>query len=187
MSRAFFGAFGKRCHAQIWYLRQKVSRPDEGRISRTQSALEQDYQNLCISSSEAGGLPFHHHLHSFTKAQLFLLNARHHMVNALRSERILSVFAGSLPPLMSSTAKGLISSRSTANSCIPFGQFGTGEDRHIEDVWVARYVRRNGEICVMSRNWRMYGSTPFTPMSSAGPAAIHVKPRRLSRVLGPAR
>ena len=35
----------------------------------------------------------------------------------------------------------------------------------------------------MSRNWRMYGSTPFPPMSSAGPAAIHVKPRRLSRVL----
>ena len=27
----------------------------------------------------------------------------------------------------------------------------------------------------------------FTPMASAGPAAIHVKPRRLSRVLGPAR
>jgi len=33
----------------------------------------------------------------------------------------------------------------------------------------------------------MYGSTPFTPMASAGPAAIHVKARRLSRVLGPAR
>src|SRR5947208_1999677 len=26
----------------------------------------------------------------------------------------------------------------------------------------------------------------FTPLASAGPAAIHVKPRRLSRVLGPA-
>jgi hypothetical protein len=118
----------KRCHAQIWYLRQKVSRPDEGRISRTQSAQEQDYQNLCISSSEAGGLPFHHRLHSFTKAQLFLLNARHHMVNALRSERILSVFAGSLPPLMSSTAKGLISSRSTSEQLHP--------------IWSIRHGRR---------------------------------------------
>src|SRR5436309_11704127 len=89
MSRAFFSAFGKRCRVQICCLRQKVSRNDEGRISRVQSALEQDYQNFCTSSSEAGGLPFHHHMHSFTKAQLFLLNARHHVVNALRSERIL--------------------------------------------------------------------------------------------------
>src|SRR5437868_14060586 len=119
MSRAFFGAFGKRCHAKIGRLRQKVSRPDEGRISRAQSALEQDYQNLCISSSGAGGLPFHHRLHSFTKAQLFLLNARHHVVNVLRSERILPVFVGSWPPLKSSTAKGLISSRSTSEQLHP--------------------------------------------------------------------
>jgi hypothetical protein len=32
-----------------------------------------------------------------------------------------------------------------------------------------------------------YFCSYFTPMASAGPAAIHVKPRRLSRVLGPAR
>ena len=32
-----------------------------------------------------------------------------------------------------------------------------------------------------------YFCSSFTPMASAGPAAIHVKPRRLSRVLGPAR
>ncbi len=130
----------KRCQAHFWAplakdvtckfgcLRKKVLRSDEGRISQAQSALEQDYQNFCTSSSEAGGLPFYHRLHSFTKAQLFLLNARHHMVNALRSERILSVFAGSLPPLMSSTAKGLISSRSTSEQLHP--------------IWSIRHGRR---------------------------------------------
>src|SRR6059058_5166895 len=57
MSRAFFGAFGKRCHVQICCLRQKMSRNFEGRISRAQSALEQAYQNFCTNSREAGGLP----------------------------------------------------------------------------------------------------------------------------------
>src|SRR5947209_7845209 len=57
MSRAFFGAFGKRCHVQIWCLRQKMLRTYEGRISRAQSALEQLYQNLCTNTREAGGLP----------------------------------------------------------------------------------------------------------------------------------
>src|SRR2546421_11300940 len=57
MSRAFFSAFGKRCHVQIWCLRQKVSPKNEGRISRAQSALEQVYQNFCANSREAGGLP----------------------------------------------------------------------------------------------------------------------------------
>ena len=33
-------------------------RPDEGRISRAQSALEQAYQNFCANSREAGGLPY---------------------------------------------------------------------------------------------------------------------------------
>ena len=56
MSRAFFGAFGKRCHVQICCLRQKMSRNFEGRISRAQSALEQAYQNFCTNSREAGGL-----------------------------------------------------------------------------------------------------------------------------------
>src|SRR5690348_7043690 len=57
MSRAFFGVFGKRCHVQVWCLRQKMSRNDEGRISPSQSALEQLYQNFCTKTREAGGLP----------------------------------------------------------------------------------------------------------------------------------
>src|SRR5207302_8832980 len=57
MSRAFFGAFGKRCHMYFCLLWQKMSRNFEGRISRAQSALEQLYQNFCANSREAGGLP----------------------------------------------------------------------------------------------------------------------------------
>jgi hypothetical protein len=34
-----------------------MSRPDEGRISHAQSALEQLYQNFCTNTREAGGLP----------------------------------------------------------------------------------------------------------------------------------
>src|SRR5260370_23419800 len=58
MSRAFFGAFGKRCHVQIWCLRQKMLGTDEGRIFRAQSALEQLYQTFCTNTREAGGLPY---------------------------------------------------------------------------------------------------------------------------------
>src|SRR2546421_3368333 len=68
MSRAYFGAFGKRCHVQTCCFRQKVSRPDEGRISRAPGALEQAYQNFCTNSREAGSLPFHHHLLGLTEA-----------------------------------------------------------------------------------------------------------------------
>jgi hypothetical protein len=60
MLRAFFGAFGKRCHMHFCLLRQKMSRNDEGRISRAQSALEQLYQNFCANTREAGGLLLHH-------------------------------------------------------------------------------------------------------------------------------
>jgi hypothetical protein len=134
MSRAFFGAFGKRCHAQICCLRQKVLRPDEGRISRAQSALEQDYQNFCISSSEAGGLPFHHRLHSFTKAQLFLLNARHHVVNALRSERILPGLRAVGPTHEQHSQGPHIKPLHKRTVASYFCQFGTGEARHIEDA-----------------------------------------------------
>jgi hypothetical protein len=57
---------------KFWRFWQKVSRPDEGRISRTQSALEQDYQNFCAKTREAGGLPtsFGFHLKSYNK-QIF--------------------------------------------------------------------------------------------------------------------
>src|SRR6266704_4732347 len=41
---------------QIWCLRQKMLRPDEGRISRAQNALEQPYQNFCAKTREADGL-----------------------------------------------------------------------------------------------------------------------------------
>ncbi len=58
MPRAFFGASGKRCHAHFCGFRQKMSRNDEGRISRAQSALEQLYQNFCTNTREAGGLPY---------------------------------------------------------------------------------------------------------------------------------
>jgi len=42
------------------------------------------------------------------------MNLAAQMVNALRTERILPVFAGSLPPIMSSTAIGSRSSCSTS-------------------------------------------------------------------------
>src|SRR5438874_2572307 len=79
MSRAFFGAFGKRCHMQIWCLRQKMSRNFEGRISRAQSALEQLYQNFCASSREAGSLPLNTTSFFSPKLFLFLPNACHHV------------------------------------------------------------------------------------------------------------
>ncbi len=51
-----------------------MSRNDEGRISRAQSAREQLYQNFCTNAREAGGLPFHHHLHSLTEALVIYPN-----------------------------------------------------------------------------------------------------------------
>ena len=147
MSRAFFGAFGKRCHAKIGRLRQKVLRSDEGRISRAQSALEQDYQNFCTSSSEAGGLPFHHHMHSFTKAQLFLLNARHHVVNALRSERILPSERAVCPPHEQPSYWQQIKPLHKRTCAHHFCPFGTGEDRHIEDAVSSCNPCERGLLC----------------------------------------
>jgi hypothetical protein len=45
----------KRCHVQIWCLRQKMSRNFEGRISQAQGALEQLYPNFYAKTREAGG------------------------------------------------------------------------------------------------------------------------------------
>src|SRR5437588_13004657 len=77
MSRAFFGAFGKRCHLQMWCLRQKMLRTYEGRISRAQDALEQLYQNFCANTREAGGLPLITTSFFSPKLLLFLPNVCH--------------------------------------------------------------------------------------------------------------
>ena len=48
----------KRCRARFFRLRQNMSRSDEGRISRAQSALEQVYQHFCDNTREAGVYSF---------------------------------------------------------------------------------------------------------------------------------
>ncbi len=68
MLRAFFDAFGKRCHVHFCGFRQKMLPTDEGRISHPQSALEQLYQNCCTTTREAGGLPTYRGMTSCPKA-----------------------------------------------------------------------------------------------------------------------
>src|SRR5437660_7365151 len=105
MSRAFFGAFGKKCHVQIWRFRQKMSPKNEGRISPPRSALEQDYQNFCTSSREAGSLLLHPARHLLLKvrvsiayghaclAELFLIASNRFRSQSPRESLCLSVDA----------------------------------------------------------------------------------------------
>jgi hypothetical protein len=83
---AYVSVSDKRCHVQIWCLRQKMLRTDEGRISRAQSALEQLYQNFGANSREAGGLPLITTSFFSPKLLLFLPNVCHHVDHFQRKQ-----------------------------------------------------------------------------------------------------